>query len=705
MMSSAADQEQLAKDILIDTPGVSVTDAGNRVIYTPEYFSQFNVVSASDQLDRIPGIQGIIDSGDEDSEQRGFGSAGDQILINGRRVSGKSNDVESVLDRIQARQVARIEVIRGAVPGLDVRSLGRIVNVVLEEDTLSTGYGSWQAFVEKNSNREWAAGIELNYNGKLGALNYLVTLEADDSKQNSNGTDMFYSPAGVLFESQLENENENSTEYSFSTNTSFMFSNGDNFNLNMLLEREDDDTDELSSEFAINNGNQIFLEDFLDYEKTSSIIHEIGGDYEREFPNGNIFTLLFVYSAESSDERSELSEFKIGESRVLEEVQEESSDVAERIIRSAFTWTLDDVHNLESGVELAINTAREQSRLFEYKEGALQEVALFNQGSTIEETRYEAFVSHTWKLRPTILLENSLDIEYSEIEQRGGDVEHKRNFFYLRPRIVVRYDLNEQNQVRGRIERRISQLDFGSFVASFTNDANRFDVITAGNPELEPEKTWEYELTFERRLARDLGLFSLSLQYDDIADRIGRIPLLVTGLGGEVEEAAAQGNIGNGYAAALEMEGSLRLDWLNLSNAVLDTSLRLERTRISDPFTGEKRRFSSSSPYSWAMEYRQDTDWNNLAYGLGISHEGPDRQFDRDYYEESQDSLSVDIFAEFEVLNDFTVRLSIEDMLNGENERERYQFEDSRSLGFLKRRELRTSRSGREINLSIQSTF
>src|SRR5699024_7598343 len=91
--------------------GVIVADGGNRVIYTAEYFSQYNVITASDQLDRVPGLQDILGGGG-DGGQRGFGSSGDQVLINGNRISGKSNDVDSVLDRIQARQVVQVEVIR-----------------------------------------------------------------------------------------------------------------------------------------------------------------------------------------------------------------------------------------------------------------------------------------------------------------------------------------------------------------------------------------------------------------------------------------------------------------------------------------------------------------------------------------------------------------------------------------------------------------
>src|SRR5690606_39220275 len=181
--------------------GVTVADGGNRVIYSAAYFRQFNAVTARDQLDRVPGLQGILDGDDED--QRGFGSGGDQVLINGNRVSGKSNDVGSVLDRIQSRQVLQIEVIRGAVPGLDVRSQGRVVNVVLAE-TLSTGYGSVDASWDHYSEGSPGGSVEVSYNGDLGPLNYLFSVEGEVERDSSRAVDRFFSPTDQLLEIQNE---------------------------------------------------------------------------------------------------------------------------------------------------------------------------------------------------------------------------------------------------------------------------------------------------------------------------------------------------------------------------------------------------------------------------------------------------------------------------------------------------------------------
>ena len=110
----------------------------NKIIYEKDYFNQFNITNVNDALKRIPGVENIGSRNTESYEpggtqKRGFGSSGTQILINGERQSSKSNSIIKTLERINADSLIRIEVIRGSEAGLDVRSDGVIVNIVVNE--------------------------------------------------------------------------------------------------------------------------------------------------------------------------------------------------------------------------------------------------------------------------------------------------------------------------------------------------------------------------------------------------------------------------------------------------------------------------------------------------------------------------------------------------------------------------------------------
>ena len=270
--------------------------------------------------------------------------------------------------------------------------------------------------------------------------------------------------------------------------------------------------------------------------------------------------------------------------------------------------------------------------------------------------------------------------------------------------MVLSYDLDEQVQIRSRIERTVGQLDFGDFVASFVNDNNRSDVINAGNPELEPEKAWEYELTYERQLPNDLGIFSITALYADISDHLATVPLLVeSGQGSEI--STAPGNLEDAYDAGIEFNSSLRLDWLCIPGAVLDLSLDIGRSRVTDPFTGERRSLNERGKYNWTLAYRQDLDWKGFSYGFETSNQAAIPEYDLDYWQEEDEGQTLDFFAELQPAPNLTIRFEADNLMDVEEQRIRYQYIESRADSPLERLEERVSSTGREFALSFQWAF
>jgi outer membrane receptor for ferrienterochelin and colicins len=99
--------------------------AETRRTYVPADFAQFAPKTALDMLNRVPGFA----VREEDETERGLGEASGNVLINGQRISGKSNDVVTELSRIPALNVERIDIVDAAtlnVPGLT----GQVANVI-----------------------------------------------------------------------------------------------------------------------------------------------------------------------------------------------------------------------------------------------------------------------------------------------------------------------------------------------------------------------------------------------------------------------------------------------------------------------------------------------------------------------------------------------------------------------------------------------
>ena len=116
-------------------------DMASVVVYDSEYFAPYNPITAEDMLNRIPGTEGLLGNfGQQQEERRGLRSNTDQILIDGKRLTGKENQSSSFLEKLPAKAVERIELITGNVRELDTDVGVRVINVVLKEGA-GTGSG------------------------------------------------------------------------------------------------------------------------------------------------------------------------------------------------------------------------------------------------------------------------------------------------------------------------------------------------------------------------------------------------------------------------------------------------------------------------------------------------------------------------------------------------------------------------------------
>ncbi len=145
--------------------------------YDEEYFQRFEPLSVGDMMKRVPGVSFQSDIGEyAEPSLRGIGSEYTQILVNGRRVTGGTNDNTVVVDRIPAELVERVEIIRSPSSDIDSQGVGGTLNIILKEGAeLSGGIyrvgayyndgetnpSAFLSFGDTNDNVEW--GTSLNY--------------------------------------------------------------------------------------------------------------------------------------------------------------------------------------------------------------------------------------------------------------------------------------------------------------------------------------------------------------------------------------------------------------------------------------------------------------------------------------------------------------------------------------------------------------
>src|SRR5688572_19591528 len=82
-------------------------------VFTSTDFERFAPRNALEMLNRVPGFSiQRQDQDQDDGEGRGLGQAGTNVLINGQRLSSKSQDIFDQLQRVSVDNVERVEIVR-----------------------------------------------------------------------------------------------------------------------------------------------------------------------------------------------------------------------------------------------------------------------------------------------------------------------------------------------------------------------------------------------------------------------------------------------------------------------------------------------------------------------------------------------------------------------------------------------------------------
>ena len=676
------------------------------VVYEAAYFDQFQPVSVNDMVSRIPGI-GLALGGGGSGGGRGLGGGAGEILINGQRITGKSNEGRSQLSRISADDVDYIEIIRGTSEEIDVRGGGQVVNIVLRAAQSRSSIAA-EISTDRMQDSKLAPGARLSYSGQNGNLNYLFHIQSDPNYVNQVIRESSFDPEGVATERRLEESTRDQTNYETSVNLGYQFEKS-MVQLNALYGQTAPPTDITRGIIGLAEDNpSVNLEREANQGRRDN--WELGGDYEYSFDNRSKFRFLFIVNDRDFDFTRE--RFQVGS-------DEETKDLflfsaardRERIARSSYTFNLLAGQAIETGVEIAQTIRDSEIRLGNDDEGGepsaahggLFPVDVDNALSSVEEIRSEYFAIHNWQLTDSMSLETALVYESSEITQ-SGDVGNSRSFGFFKPRVDYRYNLTESLQFRATAEKTVSQLSFSDFSATTDNSDDDQDTI-AGNPNIRQEQTWRYDLNLEYRLPNNIGVLNSKFYYRDVSDVIDRIDVSPS----PDNLQSARGNIGNGTRYGLNLDASTQLSYLGLPNALFTVRLGINESELLDPFLGIERRFGWSRRWNGRTEFRHDVNKYNLSYGFNYSTQA----------REGSNYTRIDVFDIEREIPDYDLNLFFEkrafggvtfrfDMRNANDRnfcRERTRFDGATVDGIVEEIENSCRQPGVRYSLKIRNTF
>lgn len=669
-----------------ETLGPETTET--TIVYDEAFFSRFpNAVSVLDIINRIPAGQGILRAGE--NSERGFSTNEDRILIDGRRFTGKSNDSTSALERITIDQVERIEIIRGSSPDVKTSSQESLLNIVLKP-TPSSGSGSWRVDSQYVRGMTPAFGGFVSYGRNTDALNYQLSLKREEQRRIFALTEQRFIGEDILNEILAEHDQITYGVDTVSASVAFTPSDEHTLQFNGVYAETDYLTNATGT---LTDGAGGFIGDTARHNVENLPQWELGGDYELVLNEALTYKILGLYSDKSwtmTAGEDFLIEDGMVEDDFLFDIDQASS---EAIVRQSLKWRLNDRHRLEFAAELAVNELSSMFSYFERIDGELVSVEIPGSDTTIKENRREAYILHTYSPTDQWGIETTLGAESSTIRQTG-DSYRSRDFSFFKPGIDIRFDRDANQQYQLSIRRDIGQLNFGDFAASADIDNN----VYSGNTELVPEKQWQYDFSYERRLPDDAGRIVATLSYHDFEDKIELIPL--TDSNGDT--ISAVGNIGDGYLKQLEIAGSFRLARLNLPNLVVEPTLRLAETEVTDPFTGLPREFDMMHETYLRIDVWHDiTEWG-FSYGGAMAMADERMHFDYDEVATHKSYSFYRVFAEYQLGRGVIVRAEARDLTNFDRGRDRLFYSAGVESGIVTSRELVEHREGRVFNLSLR---
>lgn len=592
-----------------------VAQSDSTVTFPSGYFSEYAPLTVNDMVNRIPGIELILGGGSSSSSDRGLGSSA-QILIDGKRLAGKANEASNQLDRIAADEVDYIQIIRGSSSDLDVQNSGQIVNIVLLEAQSRSSISS-ELNGTHYADDTFEPGGSVAFSGQTGKLNYLFSgavesaYEHLESYERSINGD--FSPNEIVTFDRYRDQ----TSYTFNSNVSYALTGRDRIAFNVLYNQSNP-----PSELNRTITDQNFSTPVVSYERedlpASTDNWEFGGDYEHSFSNGARLKALFIVNDKNTEVlRERYTSTTLGGTETKDLYLSAGSRYRERITRNSYTMNLREGQGLEIGIEAAQtiqDSALKQGVLTgasgDPAYGGLTPVSLANANSTVEENRYEPFVIHNWQISPKISLETSFVAEFSEIIQ-SGDLDNKRDFQYIKPKVDFRYNISNSLQLRTTLERDVSQLSFTDFSRA-TNERDDDQDTVAGNPQLEPEESLRGEVTLDYRLPEDRGTLNARYFHYEYDNKIGKVDISTP-----TTLQSTNGNIGSAAAYGLVLNGSVRLGFLGLPQALFTSSVTVQESEFHKHVLVERE--YGFPPYdrgSVRFAYRHDLPQYQLNYGI-----------------------------------------------------------------------------------------
>ncbi len=665
-------------------PAVPAADLQPRVendrqIYEVAQFARFAPQTALDLVSEIPGFTIAAISTD-----RGLGEPSQNVLINGQRITGKSNDAETTLARIPVSTVVRLEIADAAT--MNVSGItGQVLNVVTRADALQGNF-VWRGRVRSRIAPMFTSA-EIGISGRLGQGSFTLGLSNNDAVRAGGwGDDISRDADGDLlaarsiFNYYHQDRPRIAATYSLTTDA------GSIMNASVALDRFrtrrraefDVSVPGLAPSTEISSGR----EDGWNFEG--------GADYDFALGGGRLKLIAFHRSGDLPSSSLFRRDFTNGDPATGERF-DQTINSGESVLRSEYRWAT-GASNWQLSLEGAYNYFDRSSTLFQLVNGNFIPQVFNGATARVDELRAQAIATYARPLSDELSLEVSLGGEFSQLSQTGaGGL--TRSFIRPKGSVALTWTASPVFSLSSRIHRRVGQLSFGSFLASVNVQNN---ISNAANPQLVPSQSWLWENEARWSLG-DAGSIRFNLQGELISDLVDQIAI--------GPDAEGVGNLpGTAMRLRGELNGSFVLDSIGFDGAKLDLVLAYQTTNVRDALLIE-RPLSARGVGYWSVSFRQDIPRTDVAWGFSGEDDDETPFYRLDYQSrEITTNFTTSFYVEHKDVMGLRIRLTLQNLLN-QRERQLETYYVNRRDGPIAFTRNASFQWGPMLRVSVSGTF
>lgn len=490
----------------------------DKIVYNAENDASNAGGDATDVLRKVPLL--VVDLNGNVSLR---GSENVRILINGKPSGMFSQSVSDALKMFPADQISKVEVITSPGAKYDGEGTAGIVNIITKKGSVEGVAGSFDLSAgtrHHNGTVNLSAGKGRFGSSVSGSVYYSIPNEATSSlSRTSTGVNNFtMAQDGTTTTSRLGFNGTVSAFYDFNAfnaiNSSFSYQ-GFGFDSDGFMDASIVLDTVMSEWRRENEGGNLFSG--FDWST----------DYTKKFEDNDGQELALAYQLSGNIQNQDYTTVQTGDPFFLRnENQFNDGDNRESTIQVDYTHPLKKGIKLEVGGKTVLRDITSDSKYNFYDDATktysiLDEARsqIFNYGQDV----YAGYGQLSFPLKKFQVI-TGLRYETTSIEGAlEGDIDaFSQNYDNWLPNFTISRGLKNFQNIKFSYTQRIQRPSL-FYINPFTNSVDQVN-ITVGNPALDPERTNQYELSYNTFI-KGVGIFS-SFYYkttDDIIESIIRV--------------------------------------------------------------------------------------------------------------------------------------------------------------------------------------